>query len=164
LREIRRLYVQDGRIVENAQVQVQGIDRGNSITDAYYTQKKTFGDVNAFAALGGMKSMGESLRRGMVLVFSVWHDAGSAMKWFDGTFPVNADPTKEPGTGRGPCKADEKRPRISSFMPRGLDSNFPTSKLVKLARRLLEKNEASAPLLTGFCLPSALSSVHHPDR
>jgi len=34
LREIRRLYVQDGRIVENAQVQVQGIDRGNSITDA----------------------------------------------------------------------------------------------------------------------------------
>ena len=108
LREIRRLYVQDGKIIENAQVQVQGIDRGNSLTDEFCVQeKKTFGAVNAFASQGGLKGMGQALRRGMVLVFSVWNDNTSNMKWLDGTWPANADPTKEPGTGRGPCKATE---------------------------------------------------------
>ncbi|KAK3352886.1 endoglucanase EG-1 precursor [Lasiosphaeria hispida] len=108
LREIRRLYVQDGKIIENAQVQIQGIDRGNSLTDEFCRQqKKTFGAVNAFASQGAMKGMGEALKRGMVLVFSVWNDNGSHMKWLDGTWPANADPTKEPGTGRGPCKATE---------------------------------------------------------
>lgn len=51
--------------------------------------------------------MGEALDRGMVLVFSVWHDAGSAMKWLDGTFPVGADPETQLGTGRGPCLPEE---------------------------------------------------------
>ncbi|KAJ9142823.1 Glucanase [Coniochaeta hoffmannii] len=108
LREIRRLYVQDERIIENAIVQVPGIDKGNSLTDEFCAQeKKAFGGVNAFAAQGGMRGMGEALRRGMVLVFSVWDDAGSSMKWLDATFPDNSDPAKDPGTGRGPCKADE---------------------------------------------------------
>lgn len=107
LREIRRLYVQDGKIIENALVQVQGINKGNSLTDEFCEQeKKAFGNVNAFAAQGGMKGMGEALRRGMVLVFSVWDDAGSSMHWLDSTFPENADPKKDAGTGRGPCAAD----------------------------------------------------------
>lgn len=111
LREIRRLYVQDGLIIENAQVQVQGIDRGNSLSDTFCTQqKKTFGAVNAFVSQGAMKAMGDALRRGMALVFCVWNDNNSHMKWLDGTWPVNADPTKEPGTGRGPCKATEGTP------------------------------------------------------
>lgn len=106
LREIRRLYVQDGKVIENALIQVQGIDKGNSITDEFCAQeKKTFDGVNAFATQGGMKGMGDALKRGMVLVFSVWDDAGSSMKWLDSTYPEGADPTKEPGTGRGPCPA-----------------------------------------------------------
>ncbi|KAK3938708.1 putative endoglucanase [Diplogelasinospora grovesii] len=108
LREIRRLYVQDGKVIENAQIQVPGIDRGNSITDEFCAQeKKAFGGVNAFAAQGGMRQMGEAIRRGMVLVFSVWDDAGGSMKWLDSTTPDNADPLKDPGSGRGPCKIDE---------------------------------------------------------
>ncbi|KAK0621815.1 endoglucanase EG-1 precursor [Bombardia bombarda] len=110
LREIRRLYVQDGKLVENAQVQAQGIDRGNSLTDEFCAQeKRAFGGaVNAFAAQGGMRAMGDALARGMVLVFSVWADqGGSEMKWLDGTWPRGADPAKEPGTGRGPCKVGE---------------------------------------------------------
>ncbi|KAK3361253.1 endoglucanase EG-1 precursor [Lasiosphaeria ovina] len=108
LREIRRLYVQGGKVIENAQIQVPGIDRGNSITDEFCAQeKKAFGAVNAFAAQGGLTGMGESLDRGMVLVFSVWNDNGSSMKWLDGTWPATADPAKDPGTGRGPCKPDE---------------------------------------------------------
>ncbi|KAK3323332.1 endoglucanase EG-1 precursor [Cercophora scortea] len=111
LREIRRLYVQDGKVIENAQVQVPGIDRGNSLTDEFCRQeKKVFGSVNSFAAQGGMKTMGEALRRGMVLVFSVWNDNGSDMKWLDGTFPVGSDPLKDLGTGRGPCGVDEGSP------------------------------------------------------
>ncbi|KAK3389420.1 endoglucanase EG-1 precursor [Podospora didyma] len=108
LREIRRLYVQGGKIIENAQIQVVGINRGNSITDEFCVQeKKAFGAVNAFGAQGGLKSMGESLQRGMVLVFSVWNDSGSYMKWLDGTWPATADPIKDLGTGRGPCKPEE---------------------------------------------------------
>jgi cellulose 1,4-beta-cellobiosidase len=111
LREIRRLYVQDGKVIENAIVKVPGIDKGNSLTDEFCAQeKKAFGGgVNAFANQGGMKGMGEALRRGMVLVFSVWDDAGGAMKWLDATFPDGADPDEEPGAARGPCKADEGR-------------------------------------------------------
>lgn len=108
LREIRRLYVQDGKVIENAIVQVPGIDKGNSLTDEFCAQeKKAFGGVNAFASQGGMKGMGEALKRGMVLVLSVWDDSGSSMKWLDATFPDNSDPIKDPGTGRGPCKPDE---------------------------------------------------------
>jgi cellulose 1,4-beta-cellobiosidase len=111
LREIRRLYVQDGKIIENAQIQTQGIDRGNSITDEFCAQeKKTFGGVNAFAAQGGLRQMGQALSRGMVLVFSIWNDSGSNMKWLDSTFPVGSDPTKDAGTGRGPCKAEDGKP------------------------------------------------------
>jgi cellulose 1,4-beta-cellobiosidase len=106
LREIRRLYVQDGKIIENAIAQVQGIDKGNSLTDEFCLQeKKTFGGVNAFATQGGMKGMGEAIRRGMVLVFSIWDDAGSSMKWLDATFPDGSDPATDAGTGRGPCSA-----------------------------------------------------------
>ncbi|KAK3991078.1 glycoside hydrolase family 7 protein [Cladorrhinum sp. PSN332] len=108
LTEIRRLYVQDGKTIENAQVKVFGIDEGNSLTDKFCAQeKKAFGSTNAFATQGGLKSMGDALRRGLVLVFCVWNDSGSAMKWLDGTWPVTADPSRNPGTGRGPCKARE---------------------------------------------------------
>jgi cellulose 1,4-beta-cellobiosidase len=104
LREIRRLYVQSGAVIENALIQVAGINKGNSLTDDFCAQEvKAFGGVNAFANQGGMKGMGESFRRGMVLALSIWNDAGSAMKWLDGTFPPDSDPKTKPGTGRGPC-------------------------------------------------------------
>ncbi|KAI1856510.1 uncharacterized protein JN550_013772 [Neoarthrinium moseri] len=108
LKEIRRLYVQDGRIIDNAVVSAAGFNRENSLTDAFCAkEKQVFGGVNAFANQGGLRGMGEALRRGMVLVFSIWDDAGSAMKWLDGTFPTDADVKTQPGTGRGPCAANE---------------------------------------------------------
>jgi cellulose 1,4-beta-cellobiosidase len=108
LREIRRLYVQGGKLVENALIQVSGINKGASMTDEFCAQeKKVFGGVDAFKNQGGMRGMGEAFRRGMVLAMSIWDDAGTAMKWLDGTYPPEKDPTKDLGTGRGPCKADE---------------------------------------------------------
>jgi len=106
LREIRRIYVQDGKVIENALVQVQGIDKGNSLTDEFCAQKqKTFGGVDSFKNQGGMKGMGAALKRGMVLVMSIWDDAGGAMKWLDSITPDNGDP-KKPGVLRGPCSPD----------------------------------------------------------
>jgi len=49
--------------------------------------------------------MGESLKRGMVLVLSLWDDAATKMKWLDGATP-SADGTRtaaDPGVKRGPC-------------------------------------------------------------
>lgn len=72
LREVRRLYFQDGRVIGNAQIQVPGIDRGNSITNEFCAQeKKAFNATNAFASQGGLQLMGELLRMGMVLVVLV---------------------------------------------------------------------------------------------
>jgi len=107
LREIRRLYVQDDKVINNAIAQVSGINKGNSITDDFCAQERTaFGGVNTFKNQGGLKGMGEALSRGMVLAMSIWDDAGSAMKWLDGTSPAGSDPATDPGTGRGPCAAD----------------------------------------------------------
>jgi cellulose 1,4-beta-cellobiosidase len=108
LREIRRLYLQDGELIENSLVQAAGFNKGNSMTDEFCAQeKKVFGGVDAFKNQGGMKGMGEAFRRGMVLAMSIWDDAGSAMKWLDGTYPPDKDPKKDPGTGRGPCGPNE---------------------------------------------------------
>lgn len=106
LQEIRRLYVQDGKVIENAPVQAQGIDKGNSITEEFCAQEKTaFGGPNAFAAQGGLKGIGGAIDRGMVLALSIWDDATSDMLWLDSTYPTDSDPMSDAGTGRGPCAA-----------------------------------------------------------
>jgi len=46
--------------------------------------------------------MGEALKRGMVLVMSIWDDHDAYMLWLDGEYPLNEDPSK-PGVKRGPC-------------------------------------------------------------
>lgn len=109
LSAIKRLYLQDGKLIATSTIGVPGYDSASdTITDDFCAKnKQIFGGVNAFANQGGLRQMGEALDRGMVLVFSVWHDAGSAMKWLDGTFPPGADPETQPGTGRGPCLPEE---------------------------------------------------------
>lgn len=63
--------------------------------------------------------MGEALKRGMVLVLSIWDDYGSHMKWLDGVFPPNADPNS-PGVAKGPCSRE-------SGNPDDLRKNYPNS-------------------------------------
>lgn len=101
LSEIRRVYVQDGKVILNAKTEIKGVKETGVMSDGYCTeQKKAFGATDAFAAQGGMRGMGEALGRGMVLVFSVWDDAGGGMLWLDGTSGTGA------GSVRGPCSAD----------------------------------------------------------
>lgn len=124
LKEIRRLYVQNGRVIQNAKVQIGGLENHDSITDKYCSdQKKVLGGVDAFTQLGALKQMGEAVGRGMVLALSIWDDAGSYMGWLDqDPYPADADPSK-PGVGRGPCPTTGGRPA-------DLIKQFPDAKVV----------------------------------
>ncbi|KAI0339392.1 cellulase [Trametopsis cervina] len=103
LTEIRRLYVQDGKVIQNSAVNIPGMDPVNSVTDKFCAQQKTaFGDTNYFSTKGGLKSMGTSLKAGMVLSMSVWDDHAASMLWLDSNYPTGGDPTK-PGVARGAC-------------------------------------------------------------
>lgn len=107
LSEIRRLYVQDGKVVPNSEATILGGKGGNSITDAFCSkQKKKFGDIDDFTRKGGLKEMGEAMDRGMVLVLSLWDDTDVSMLWLDSAYPTDQPPRK-PGVLRGPCPGGE---------------------------------------------------------
>jgi len=108
--EVRRLYVQDGKVIDNSFTDVEGVERTDSITEEMCEQSKAaFGDPNEFAAKGGMKAHGEAMGRGMVLVMSLWDDHDANMLWLDSNYPLDKDPS-EPGVSRGPCSTDSGEP------------------------------------------------------
>ncbi|EEA18584.1 endoglucanase, putative [Talaromyces marneffei ATCC 18224] len=79
LTEIRRSYVQNGKVIANAVASSSsGVSGANSITESFCTTM----DSEA-GTLGGLRTMGEALGRGMVLIFSIWNDAGGSMNWLD---------------------------------------------------------------------------------
>jgi cellulose 1,4-beta-cellobiosidase len=116
LKEIRRLYVQNGKVVQNSRSSF-GYD---SLSDATCSvQKQKFGERSKFAELGGMKTLGQSLDRGMVLVMSLWDDHAVDMLWLDSDYPTNV-PNTNPGVHRGPCST-------SSGKPDDVENNNPNS-------------------------------------
>ncbi|KAF7299094.1 Glucanase [Mycena indigotica] len=111
LSEIRRVYVQNGKVIANSNSNIAGVTTSNSITDSFCTQQKTaFGDTNSFSARGGLNTMGGSLSRGMVLSLSVWDDHEASMLWLDSNYPLNKSATT-PGVSRGPCDATSGDPK-----------------------------------------------------
>jgi len=77
LGEIKRFYVQNGKVFENSQSNVAS-NPGNSITTDYCTaQKKAFGDIDIFAQRGGLAQMSKAVAAPMVLVLSVWDDVST---------------------------------------------------------------------------------------
>ena len=82
---------------------IEGLDKYNSVSQTTCdAQKKLFGETNSFGAKGGMKNMGESLGRGMVLVMSIWDDHDANMLWLDSNYPKDKS-ASEPGVPRGSC-------------------------------------------------------------
>ncbi|KKK20241.1 hypothetical protein ARAM_003212 [Aspergillus rambellii] len=69
LAEIRRVYVQNGKVIQNA-----------SCSPPWFQSR------------GGLPQMGRALHHGMVLAMSIWNDAGGYMQWLDGgdSGPCNA--------------------------------------------------------------------------
>merc|ERR1719277_794575 len=132
--EIRRLYVQHGKVIANSAVSTPGRDqKDDSITDAFCdAQKEAFGDTNEHKAKGGLKAMGEALDRGVVLALSIWDDQLTHMDWLDAS---TGDGSK-PGDLRGPCKRGDGIPadlrqkhgdasvKYTNFMFGELDSTY----------------------------------------
>jgi len=108
--EVRRIYVQDGKVISNSVTNWEGMQDWDSITDEMCEEQKiVFNDFNDHGEKGGLKTMGESLARGHVLVMSMWDDHSVDMLWLDSDYPLDRDPS-EPGVSRGPCPRDSGDP------------------------------------------------------
>lgn len=94
LKSINRLYVQDGKVIENHSVDVPGLPKVSEMTDEFCAAT----GAEPFLRLGGHEGMGDAMTRGMVLAMSIWWDEGGAMQWLDG------------GGNAGPCNATEGFP------------------------------------------------------
>ncbi|KAJ3775865.1 cellulase CEL7A [Lentinula raphanica] len=108
LSAIRRLYVQNGVVIQNSETNIPGITTTNEI-DAQFCQeqKAAFGDTDTFDQKGGLAGMGTALADGMVLVLSIWDDYAVNMLWLDSTYPTDGD---SPGDFRGSCPTDSGVP------------------------------------------------------
>ncbi|TRX93740.1 hypothetical protein FHL15_005416 [Xylaria flabelliformis] len=120
LSEIKRFYVQNGKVIANSQSTISGAT-GNSITQNFCDAQKTaFGDTNIFSQRGGLKQMGAALAKDMVLVMSVWDDHAANMLWLDSTYPVTGS---GPGKKRGTCAT-------TSGVPSDVESQVPNSNVI----------------------------------
>lgn len=99
LTEIRRMYIQDNQFIMNAEARVNAtaqqpaIDTPGVITQDFCNAR----NASDFNRLGGMKGMGASLSRGMVLIFSLWNSEDDFMNWLD-------------SDGDGPCTTLDGNP------------------------------------------------------
>ncbi|KAH8201646.1 hypothetical protein TruAng_004167 [Truncatella angustata] len=120
LSEIKRFYVQNGKVIPNSQSTIAGVT-GNSITEDYCSAQKTaFGDTNVFDQRGGLAQMGKALAEPMVLVMSLWDDHAANMLWLDSTYPVDSTSA---GAARGTCAT-------TSGVPADVEANQGSSTVV----------------------------------
>ena len=76
LADIRRLYIQDGRTVNNSLIRVDHHPFDSITSDFCKASQAT-----SFHHHVGLAAMGEALRHGMVLVMGIW--GGEYMSWLD---------------------------------------------------------------------------------
>ncbi len=120
LSEIKRFYVQNGKVIANSESTISGVS-GNSITEDYCSAQKTaFGDTNIFSQRGGLSGMGSALSDDMVLVMSIWDDHAANMLWLDSTYPVDGSAV---GSARGSCAT-------TSGVPSDVESQSPNASVV----------------------------------
>lgn len=117
LKEIVRIFVQDGESIDTPSVKLDGKEY-NSMTQEYCdAEKKWTTDVNDFGKKGGMDKMNTVLKReGLVLVMSLWDDHAANMLWLDSIDPP--DQPDMPGALRGPCST-------TSGVPDDVEKNYP---------------------------------------
>lgn len=120
LSEIKRYYVQNGKKIETPNTNVSGLGPYSSLTNTNCAnQKRIFEEPPTFTNKGGMRAMGEAMKRGMVLVLSIWDDHEANMLWLDSDYPLDKNPNS-PGVKRGPCSRD-------SGKPSDVERNFPNA-------------------------------------
>jgi len=103
--EIRRVWIQDGKVIKNAKT--TNIPGSYDSLTAEYCDKSVETYINTtsypFKELGGLKAMGKALERGMVLTLSVWDDSIGRMLWLDGEKSKIDQNENQPGITNGPC-------------------------------------------------------------
>eukprot|EP01062_Namystynia_karyoxenos_P003738 TRINITY_DN11328_c0_g2_i1.p1 TRINITY_DN11328_c0_g2~~TRINITY_DN11328_c0_g2_i1.p1 ORF type:complete len:515 (+),score=178.45 TRINITY_DN11328_c0_g2_i1:83-1627(+) len=119
LKEIRRLYVQGGKVIQSPDAKVGSASYSSISTDYCKAETAAFQDNTTFIQRGGLKAMGDALDRGMVLVMSLWDDHAANMLWLDSDYPTTK-PASTPGVHRGPCPP-------SSGKPSDVESQYPGS-------------------------------------
>jgi cellulose 1,4-beta-cellobiosidase len=123
LNKINRIYVQNGKVIQNSDSNFSGLTTSNSVTDDFCNnQKKFFGDRNDFEAKGGLAGLGKAFQKGMVLVLSLWDDHDVHMLWLDSNYPTSAS-ASTPGISRGPCAT-------TSGVPTDVESNYPNANVI----------------------------------
>ncbi|EED14886.1 1,4-beta-D-glucan-cellobiohydrolyase, putative [Talaromyces stipitatus ATCC 10500] len=121
LSEIRRYYVQNGKVFAQPSSKIDGIS-GNAINSDYCSAEiSTFGGNPSFTKHGGLAGVSTALKNGMVLVMSLWDDYSVNMLWLDSTYPTNA--TGTPGAARGTCST-------SSGSPKTVEANSPNAHVI----------------------------------
>lgn len=123
LSAIKRIYVQNGKVIQQSKTNVNGITSTNEITDAFCNQQKEVtGDTNEFEKLGGLANMGDAMDDGMVLVLSIWDDYAANMLWLDSDYPTTSS-ASDPGVARGTCATD-------SGVPATVNSESPNAHVI----------------------------------
>ena len=122
LNEIRRFYVQDGKMINNTMVTIGGSKKYDSVTDKFCADMHdSFNEKNGFADHGGLRQMSDAMKRGMVLVMSLWDDYAVSMLWLDSSYPPER--AGQPGVDRGTCPT-------SSGKPADVEKQYPNSNVV----------------------------------
>ncbi|KAF8590253.1 glycoside hydrolase family 7 protein [Ramaria rubella] len=122
LSEIRRLYVQNGKVIQNTAITVNGNSYDSITTQFCADEKAAFGDTTSFQTQGGLANMGKAFAQGMVLVMSVWDDHAANMLWLDSDYPTSSSPTA-PGVARGTCAT-------TSGSPPDVESESPNASVI----------------------------------
>ncbi|EIM83934.1 cellobiohydrolaseI [Stereum hirsutum FP-91666 SS1] len=123
LTQIKRIYVQNGEVIQNSNTNIPGLATTNAISDAFCTDQKTVtGDPNTFEKLGGLPVLGNAFKKGMVLVMSLWDDHAANMLWLDSNDPADANPAT-PGIARGLCST-------TSGVPATIEAQSPNSQVI----------------------------------
>jgi cellulose 1,4-beta-cellobiosidase len=121
LSAIRRIYVQNGVVIQNSETNVPGITATNEITTEFCEQETAaFAETDTFDAKGGLNAMSSAMNAGMVLVMSLWDDYAVNMLWLDSDFPTDGT---APGDSRGTCA-------ITSGVPATVEADSPNAKVI----------------------------------
>jgi cellulose 1,4-beta-cellobiosidase len=122
LSEIRRVWVQNGKVIPTPFSGFSALSSFDSVSDKFCDAQKTlFDDKNSFKDKGGLKALGTALDRGLVLVMSLWDDHAAQMRWLDSDYPPNK-PADAPGVSRGPCPT-------TSGVPKDIEGQHPDAQV-----------------------------------
>jgi cellulose 1,4-beta-cellobiosidase len=106
--EIKRFYVQNGRLIPNSANNIPTMNNaGNSLTAGWCDAQKTaFNDTRSFQNKGGFGGM---FKKPQVLALSIWDDLYAHMLWLDSNYPTNGS-ASTPGVARGTCPTSSGDP------------------------------------------------------